>query len=92
MRVVLAYDVVSDRRRGRFFKKLKRYLVPVQKSVFEGELSPPALVAVEALVARELNPLTDSVRIYSLCRGCEGLVHTWGVAIDVRDPDDLVVV
>lgn len=92
MHVVLSYDVVSDKRRGRFFKRLKRYLVPVQKSVFEGRLDPPTLAEVRQLIHRELDLETDTVRLYSLCRACEGLVRTWGVTPELPDPDEPVVV
>lgn len=83
MRYVLAYDVVSDSRRARFYKRLKRYMVPVQRSVFEGELPPPRLAAVEALIARELDLNTDAIRLYPLCRACSGLVRSYGVAPEI---------
>ena len=50
MHLVLSYDVVENRRRARFHKRLKRYLLPVQKSVFEGPVVPARLDALERLV------------------------------------------
>ncbi|MCB9796298.1 MAG: CRISPR-associated endonuclease Cas2 [Alphaproteobacteria bacterium] len=87
MRFVLAYDVVGDRRRARFFRRLKRLMRPTQKSVFEGELSPRELVAVQRLVHAELDLGEDAVRIYTLCRGCQGLVRSYGVMPEPLDPD-----
>lgn len=84
MEVVLAYDVVNDRRRARFHRRLKRLMVPVQHSVFEGELTPRTLAQVEALIHRELDLGEDSVRLYSLCRPCAGLLRCYGTATERR--------
>jgi CRISPR-associated endonuclease Cas2 len=92
MRTVLAYDIVSDRRRGRFFRRLKRLLLPMQKSVFEGDLNPTQQAAVERLIHRELNLQEDAVRVYSLCKACQGLVQSHGVMPEGRDPDDPIVI
>ena len=61
---VLGYDVVKERRRTRFVKRLKRYLVLVQKSVFEGPPGPTTWARVEALIYEELDLKTDSIRLY----------------------------
>ena len=91
MHWVLSYDVVDDRRRTRFFKRLKRFLIPVQKSVFEGPLSVSALREVESLIARELDLETDSVRLYPLPAGAVGLIRCWGVAAPLADPDEPIL-
>ena len=88
---LLAYDVVSDRRRGRFHKRLKRLMVPVQKSVFEGRLGPKELARVEALICRELDLETDSIRLYPLGAGAREAVRVYGVASTLPDPDEPVV-
>lgn len=92
MYVILAYDVVEDRRRGRFFKRLKKYLVPVQKSVFEGNLPPARLARVQELVHKELDLETDSVRIYQVCKGCRGLIVQMGVAVVPREEEEPIIV
>lgn len=86
MYVVLAYDVVDDRMRRRFHKRLQRYLVPVQKSVFEGELPPGKRDDVEALILRELDLEVDAIRMASLCQSCRGLTRTWGSSVELPDP------
>lgn len=91
MRIVLAYDVVADRRRARFFRRLKRFMVPTQKSVFEADLNAVQLAAVERLIARELDLSEDAVRLYALCRTCQGLVQSHGVMPAPRDPDDPIL-
>ena len=88
MRWVLSYDVVEDRRRGRFYKRLKRLMIPVQKSVFEGSLTAAALEEVEVLIAGELDLETDSVRLYPLPSSWAGSIRCWGVAAPLPDPDE----
>ncbi len=70
MIAVLCYDVVQDSRRGRLQRRLKKHLVPVQKSVFEGSLSGRDLDRVIRLVKGTIDNETDTVRIYLLCDGC----------------------
>ena len=82
---VLAYDIAADGRRARFFKRLKRLMVPVQESVFEGDLSGARLTELERHIGRELDLRADAVRLYPLCRSCRGLVRTYGVSPDLWD-------
>ncbi len=88
---VLCYDVVKDTRRARFHRKLKGLLTPVQKSVFEGPLTPTALGEVEELILRELDLQTDSVRMYPLTAAGRGMVQTYGVAVPLPDPDAPII-
>jgi len=88
---ILCYDVVENRRRSKFHRKLKRYLVPVQMSVFEGRLTPQALGEVEELVMAELDLTTDSVRLYPLTSAGRGMVVTFGTAVQLPDPDAPVI-
>lgn len=69
--MVLCYDVEDNRRRGRLQRRLKPYLLPVQKSGFEGELKHGLLDQVLGLVRRTVDLEVDTVRIYVLRRGCQ---------------------
>jgi len=64
-RVVVAYDIVSDKRRRRFHKRLHRYLLPVQKSVFHGTLPHTLYAEINRLVERELDLETDRVNLWT---------------------------
>lgn len=86
MYLVVCYDVVTDRRRNRLFRRLRAMLQPVQKSVFEGELPDRRLPELQKMVHDTIDANTDTVRIYSLCRGCRGLVDLIGSAAPVPDP------
>jgi CRISPR-associated protein Cas2 len=90
--VVVCYDVVCDRRRARLLKRLKGYLEHVQKSVFEGELSDARLVALRAMVLRQIDPGEDTVRIYHLCGRCIPGTEVLGLGVYVERGDEDVVV
>ena len=91
MHYVLAYDIVANRRRARFFKKLKAFLVPVQKSVFEGPMDARGLARVEKLIHSVLDLEEDAVRIYALNKASVGLTRSYGVQPDLRDADAPIV-
>jgi len=86
MRLVLTYDVTDDTDRARFFRKLRRFLTPVQRSVFEGTGDPAVLDDVERLVGRELDLAVENIRIYVLCDGCAARTRQLGVALTPPDP------
>ncbi len=92
MYVVVAYDVVSDRRRAKLAKRLIDFLPRVQKSVFEGEIPDHRFRALEEVLQDGIDPKTDSVRIYHLCRRCWGSVLEIGRGtLPADDTDDTIV-
>lgn len=92
MVTVLCYDVVADARRARLFKKLKGFLRPVQKSVFEGRLPERRWDPMLDAIKRTIEPGEDSVRIYRLCGGCAGVVTHIGVSVVLPDASEPVIV
>lgn len=91
MDLLVTYDVVADRLRTKFFKRLKSLLQPVQKSVFQGRAGPTEVARVEELVHGILDLETDSVRLYLLCPACVARVRHLGTATPPRDPDEPVI-
>lgn len=92
MFTVVCYDVVQDKRRTRLHKRLKGFLSPVQKSVFEGELPPTRLTPLLDTITRTIDHRTDTVRIYELCKGCRPLTRVVGVGREpVGPPEDRVL-
>jgi CRISPR-associated endonuclease Cas2 len=89
---VLAYDVVENARRTRFFKKLKRHMHPVQRSVFEGRLDARGLALVEKLIYTELDLDVDAVRIWFLSPATANLTRSYGIMPDRHDPDAPIVI
>jgi CRISPR-associated protein Cas2 len=92
MHLVVCYDIVDDRRRARLFKQLKGFLVPVQKSVFEGVLADRRYPALIRTIKANIDEGIDTVRVYHLCRGCVPLTELFGTsrAIDEDVPDIVV--
>lgn len=62
---VFAYDIERDRSRARVAKLLENELVRVQKSVFEGRMTPVAARRLAGKIGRELAP-ADSLRVYAV--------------------------
>lgn len=91
MRVLLAYDMACDRRRNRFAKGLESFLVRVQKSVFEGELTQKQILDLEVLIDECIDPTEDSVRLYNLCKRCELSLKIMGYGDYVEPPQDEVI-
>lgn len=65
MFVILVYDVGS-KRVGKVMKTVKKYLTPVQKSVFEGFLTESKTEKMKAEIYKIIDPEHDSVMLYKL--------------------------
>ncbi len=89
MYLVLCYDVSSDSRRQRLYKKLKAFMSPVQRSVFEGEVPTKRYAALLHLIHDTIDHQTDSVRIYQLSASGRDLTEHIGTAhvVDSRGED-----
>ncbi len=81
--VIMAYDVVKNRRRAKVMKALKASLSHVQKSVFEGPIREGQGMKLLESVARLVDLRQDSVRMYHLCPQCRRRVDILGVAMPV---------
>ncbi|WP_199912529.1 MULTISPECIES: CRISPR-associated endonuclease Cas2 [unclassified Actinomyces] len=60
-RVLVAYDVPSDRRRSRVAKKLLKYGDRIQYSVFVVDATPAKLLRMRAELDEVIDPDEDSV-------------------------------
>ena len=88
---VVSYDIVADDRRNRVHAALKDYGTPVQYSVFECEVDPKRLVALQARLARLIDPKEDNVRYYRLCKDCLAQTTVVGEGSLTKDPDHWLV-
>lgn len=68
MFVILAYDV-NAKRVAKTLKICRRYLLRVQNSLFEGELTEGQLKRLKAELEKAVRPEQDSVQIYVLQSG-----------------------
>ncbi len=77
--VVIAYDVISDKRRNQIFKTLKNHGRHVQYSVFECELRRQDFAKLKRQLARLIDPREDNIRFYFLDRDAVGKIEQLGV-------------
>ena len=69
--VVVAYDIVSDRRRNMVVKVLKDYGVRVNYSVFECEIKRNFFPVLKEKLEAMIDKKQDSVLFYKLCMECQ---------------------
>lgn len=80
MQIVVAYDIPENRRRERLRKALLRFGNPVQKSVFECDLSQRQIEKMERVILAIISPEEDNIRYYKICKSCAGEVEVFGGA------------
>mgnify|MGYP003487782259 CR=1 FL=1 len=75
-------------------RRLRGYLTRVQKSVFEGQLADERLEPLRRMLLDEIDPVTDTVRIYHLCGRCIPATEVLGLGlgefIDREDADEVI--
>lgn len=67
MFVILTYDV-GAKRNSKVLKICRRYLIHVQKSVFEGYLTDKQLCNIKSGLQKIIAPDNDQVAIYKLAQ------------------------
>ncbi len=83
MLVILCYDA-RQKKTARFRKTVLKYLKPVQRSVFEGELTEKSLNALKQDLSTMIDPESDAIVIYCLPNHQQVTRHQIGVSSDVR--------
>lgn len=68
--LLVAYDIVKDRRRDRVAKYLSTRLERRQKSLFEGWLPPYLLDGLVEKLRELMEEKTDTIRVFRLCKRC----------------------
>lgn len=70
MYIILVYDIKTDDKGKKIlpkvFKTCKKYLVHIQNSVFEGEITPANLRELSLTLKRMIRDTEDSVIIYEI--------------------------
>ena len=85
--VLVIYDVVDNKTRGRLVKCLERYGVRVQKSAFEALLNKKQYDAMMKHASHIIDPSMDSLRGYILDDIIN--IYTWGIG--ERKEQDCIV-
>ena len=68
MFIILAYDV-EEKRTAKIRKIAKKYLNPIQRSLFHGYLNEKQLSRLKSEIERLTNKENDSITIYKFCEG-----------------------
>ena len=63
MYVIMVYDV-GEKRVGKMPTIVRKYLYHVQKSVFEGEITPAAFERLKKELVKHIDVDTDQIRFY----------------------------
>lgn len=77
MYVILTYDV-SAKRNSRVLKICRKYLIHVQKSVFEGSISEASLRQLQNELQKVINPSEDQIAIYEINSAKYSVKHVIG--------------
>ncbi|SHH08602.1 CRISPR-associated protein, Cas2 family [Thermosyntropha lipolytica DSM 11003] len=90
IRVILIYDISTDDEKGKrrlvkIMKTCRKYLVHVQKSVFEGDITEGQMLLLKKEILAVINKQQDFVIIYSLP---DGNKLSRDILTDTRDPMD----
>lgn len=84
MYIILIYDIAQDNGGAKvspnIFKTCKKYLTHVQKSVFEGEITPALLVKLRMELDKYIRDEEDSVIVFSSRQERWLEKEFWGVA------------
>jgi CRISPR-associated protein Cas2 len=75
---LVSYDISDDKRRTRVHSALTGFGIWVQYSLFECFLDQKQRIRLEARLLKEIHQREDSVRIYSLCKGCASKIEILG--------------
>ena len=70
MYFVVCYDISDNRRRTRLHELLLGYGTPVQRSVFECELTSAQFRRLRARARRYAKASGDTIRYYQMCAQC----------------------
>jgi len=80
MYVVVCYDISSNRRRARLHELLLGYGSPVQRSVFECEITSGQFEKLRSSARKHVRK-GDSLRYYRLCARCRNLTQATGTSL-----------
>ena len=79
--LVVAYDIVSNRRRNRIVNILKDYGQRVNYSVFECTISRQREQELRARITEVINSKEDRVLLYRLCAACRNRRDVLGLGL-----------
>lgn len=92
MKVIVAYDITSPRRIARASKIILDYGERVLKSVYEVHVSAVRLRELKRRLALIIEPETDGVKFYCLCKSCDSSCTCFGHGQKAVIDEDVVII
>lgn len=87
--ILVIYDIVSNKRRTAFAKKMEGYGFRVQKSAFEAMISEKLYRQLLGEIPRSISKGEDSVRLYRITG--QGEVTLFGVSETIKDEEVIII-
>lgn len=87
--ILVIYDIVDNKQRVAFAKKMNGYGFRVQKSAFEAMITETLYQKLLADIPRLINKATDTVRVYKI-RG-SGEVRLFGISHKIEDDEVIIL-
>ncbi|MBN2568244.1 MAG: CRISPR-associated endonuclease Cas2 [Deltaproteobacteria bacterium] len=84
---LVSYDIPDNARRNRVSKTLLDFGTRVQYSVFECILDDALRAEMEGRLRRIIDEDEDSIRVYSVCAGCERKITVIGSGKVTKDEE-----
>ena len=88
-RVLIAYDIVNDKRRVKFASLLNGYGYRVQKSCFECMITKKMYKKLLTEIDRFFNKEEDSIRVYLLNDLCK--ITNYGISMEHPYLDEMII-
>ena len=83
--VIAAYDISSDRRRGRLAAEFQGWGYRIQESVFQLRVEPADLEVLRGRIRDIIKESDDVVPLCLLCASCAGRMEVYGTAPALDD-------
>jgi len=80
MNLIICYDVCATKRRNKLAALLESYGLRANYSVFELDVSERIYAELKQRIARIIEPKTDKVLLYRLCKTCIAKSESLGEA------------
>lgn len=87
--ILVIYDIVDNRRRNKFAKKMNGYGFRVQKSAFEAMVTDNLYQKLLAEIPFLISPEQDSIRVYKI-RG-SGEVRLFGMNRTIENEEVVII-
>lgn len=88
---VIAYDIISTKRRNKLHRLMKKNGINAQRSVFECDLQDDRFSQLYPRIRGLIEPDEDDVRVYYLCQSCVNKIRSLGKG-EINTTPDLIII